>query len=82
MIPNFLQYESMGSIKKAIKEADVEATYSLGVRHLRSMRMRGIGPRWIKVSGKVGHRGGRVLYPVAELEAWLAQMPGGGGRAA
>ena len=68
--------------KLNLTEREVEQTRGLGRRQLRLMRMKGCGPRWIKVSGKLGRRGGRVLYPVAALDEWLAQCPGGGGRAA
>lgn len=63
-------------------EREVSAHYGIGLRQLRLMRMRGDGPRWIKVSGRIGQRGGRVLYPLRDLEDWLASRPGGGGRAA
>jgi len=58
---------------------EVEETRGVRARQLALMRMRGDGPRWIKVAGKLGCRGGRVLYPAAALDAWLAQLPGGGG---
>jgi len=64
--------------KLNLTESEVQATRGIGVRQLRTMRMRGIGPRFIKISGSIGQRGGRVLYPVAELDAWLSQCPGGG----
>lgn len=64
--------------KMNLTEIEVEATRGIGRRQLRLMRMRGTGPRWIKISGAVGRRGGRVLYPVVALDRWLAQRPGGG----
>lgn len=64
--------------KIMLTETEVASLYSLGLRQLRLMRMRGDGPVWIKVSGRVGCTGGRVLYPSLSLEAWIASRPGGG----
>lgn len=61
-----------------LTEKEVAATRGIGIRQLRLMRMRGIGPRWIKISGRIGETGGRVLYPVASLDAWIGSCPGGG----
>jgi len=70
--------KSMQAVKKNFTEIEVSNEYGIGIRQLRYMRMRGDGPRWLKVSGQVGRRGGRVLYPVADLDRWLASRPGGG----
>lgn len=65
--------------KKNLTEREVEATYGIRSRHLRLMRARNTGPRYLKISGGLGKRGGRILYPVAELEGWLGRCPTGGG---
>ena len=64
--------------KMNLSEREVNARYGLGLRHLRGMRLRNDGPRFIKVSGQIGKRGGRVLYPVSDLERWLLEFPSGG----
>jgi len=64
--------------KNHVTETEASVIYGIGIRQFRNMRMRGDGPPWKKVSGQVGKRGGRVLYPVADLEAWLQSRPGGG----
>lgn len=64
--------------KRYLNESEVEAAFGLGVRFLRACRMRGDGPPWKKVSGRLGERGGRVLYPAAGVEAWIDRQPGGG----
>ncbi len=61
-----------------LSEKEVAATRGIGLRQLRLMRMRGVGPRYIKISGRIGETGGRVLYPVADLDAWLQSCPSGG----
>jgi len=64
--------------KNNLCESEVCAIYGIGVRQLRLMRMRGEGPRWLKVSGSIGKTGGRILYPLADLLAWLDSRPSGG----
>jgi hypothetical protein len=64
--------------KLNLTEREVELTRGIGMKQLRHMRARGDGPPWKKISGQVGVRGGRVLYPVVELDAWFASRPGGG----
>jgi hypothetical protein len=66
--------------KKNLSEREVNEHYGLGRRQLRMMRMRGTGPLFIKTSGQIGKRGGRILYPVADLESWIGSRPSGGGR--
>jgi len=66
--------------KLYLNEREVSARYGVGVRQLRMMRLRNKGPRYIKVSGGLGKRGSRVLYPSADVDAWLAGCPAGGGR--
>ena len=61
-----------------ITEREVAAVYGLGIRQLRLMRLRGTGPRWIKVSGEIGRSGGRILYPREAVETWLLSRPSGG----
>jgi hypothetical protein len=68
--------------KQNLTEREVSEIYRIGTRQLRLMRLRGKGPRFLKVSGQLGHSGGRILYPVADLEAWLASRPSGGERVA
>jgi hypothetical protein len=65
--------------KLNLTEREVEASRGIGRRQLRRLRMQpGKGPKWLKVSGEIGRRGGRVLYPAADLDQWLAQRPSGG----
>jgi hypothetical protein len=59
-------------------EQQVSARFAIGIRHLRMMRARGTGPRFTKVSGRLGHSGGRIIYRVADVKEWLAGLPSGG----
>lgn len=70
------------SPKKFLSEREVHGEYGLGTRFLRRRRMRNAGPPFVKVSGQLGVRGGRILYERAALEAWLASQPVGGGETA
>lgn len=49
-----------------LRPNQVESLYGLSRKFLAHARGRGDGPPFCKPSGKL------VLYPVAELEAWLA----------
>ena len=51
--------------KSHITESEAATIFGIGVRQFRNMRMRGDGPPWIKISGQIGHPGGRVLYEVS-----------------
>jgi hypothetical protein len=68
--------------KLYLTEREVWQSRGIGVQQLRIMRARGCGPRYVKVSGAIGRRGGRVLYAIEDLDRWLAQRPSGGGQAA
>jgi hypothetical protein len=70
--------KSTPTAKQYLTEQQVEEEFSLGRRYLRLCRMRGDGPPWRKYTGRLGSKGGRILYPRAELERWLASRPGGG----
>lgn len=52
----------------------VEVGARLGVAYqtLSNWRHRGKGPGWVKISGEIGRQGGKVRYPAAALEAYLA----------
>ena len=65
---------------KMLNESQIVATYGVGLRQLRAMRARGDGPKYIKVSGRIGESGGRILYPVVDFERWLESCPTGGGQ--
>ncbi len=68
------------SAAKLLTESQVAETYGLGLRMLRSLRMRNTGPRYVKVSGRLGCTGGRILYPVQALDDWINSRPSGGER--
>jgi excisionase family DNA binding protein len=53
---------------------DVEVAQYLGVSvsTVRRWRLTGGGPRWVRICGS-------VRYPFADLEAYLASLPSGGG---
>ena len=68
--------------KQNLTELEVSLEHGIGLRQLRRMRLLGIGPRFIKISGELGKPGGRILYSVAAVEEWLKSRPTGGGAAA
>ncbi len=63
---------------RLLTETQVAERYGLGLRMLRSMRMRNTGPKYVKVSGRLQCTGGRILYPVHALEEWINSRPSGG----
>jgi hypothetical protein len=66
------------ALKINLTENEVADRFGIGRRHLRLMRARGSGPRFLKVSGRLGQTGGRILYPIADFEEWLDSLPSGG----
>ena len=52
--------------KKALTPKQVEEAYGLDAGTLANLRSKGLGPEYVKV-------GGKVLYMVDKLEAWLRQ---------
>lgn len=52
--------------KKALTPKQVEEAYGLDAGTLANWRIKGKGPEYVKV-------GGKVLYMVDKLEAWLRQ---------
>ena len=52
--------------KKALTPKQVEEAYGLDAGTLANWRSKGLGPEYVKV-------GGKVLYMVDKLDAWLHQ---------
>ncbi len=50
--------------KKLLCPKDVEEIYSISIRTLANWRSLGKGPGYVKL-------GGKVLYPVYELQKWI-----------
>jgi hypothetical protein len=61
------------STKRFATPPEISALYGVGIARLRKLRMQGVGPEFTKV----GYR--TVLYDIEKFEAWLAQLPRGGG---
>lgn len=61
---------------KFIDEHQVAEMVGLSVKTLRRWRLFGRGPKYHKLNGRA------VRYEIAEIEAWVAAQPTGGGRAA
>ena len=59
-------------------EREAAAALGINVKLLRRWRMLDKGPRYIKLSGKLGQTGGRIAYPVRDLHLWLNSLPSGG----
>jgi len=65
-------------IQQYITEKQVAERFAIGLRQLRKMRVFGTGPRFTKISGAIGRTGGRVVYAIADVLAWIASRPSGG----
>ncbi|MDD2367564.1 MAG: hypothetical protein PHN84_15545 [Desulfuromonadaceae bacterium] len=57
--------EANPTVKKNLTETEASAEYGYSVHWYRRARWAGNGPRYIKI------RGGGVLYPRAELDAFF-----------
>jgi hypothetical protein len=54
-------------------EADIEQIYGIPRATLQRWRFFGKGPKWVKFMRS-------VRYKFADIEAWIAAQPSGGGR--
>lgn len=59
------------SSKVNLTTKEVEQTYGVSIAKLKRLRRDGEGPSYIKYSGRPGARGGRIVYPRAEIALWL-----------
>ena len=66
--------------KLNLTASDISDLYGISKEFLKMRRRNGDGPPWKKISGAIGKRGGRVVYPMKEFEVWLSTRPGGGER--
>jgi predicted DNA-binding transcriptional regulator AlpA len=58
-----------------LNEYQAGAVLGLGVKVLRRRRADGTGPKYVKLNGF------SIRYKLADLQAWLASQPTGGGAA-
>ena len=58
-----------GNFRLTISPAEVEQLYGIPVGTLANLRCKRRGPRFFKVQG------GKVIYRVADIEAWLFANP-------
>ena len=58
--------------KKQLTDVEIAEYLNVSVSTVRRWRLTGGGPRWVRICGC-------VRYPSAELEAFLASLPSGGG---
>lgn len=72
--------ETKTTQKRNLTERQAHEEYGIGLRQLRLMRLRGTGPTFIKISGQLGRRGGRIVYPAVAIESWLKTCPSGGAK--
>lgn len=64
--------------KKHLTDNEAAEFLNLSVNTLRRWRLDGSlgrGPRWVRLSG-----GSSIRYPLADLEAYIANSPSGGGQ--
>jgi predicted DNA-binding transcriptional regulator AlpA len=59
--------------KQQLTDIELAEYLSVSVSSLRRWRLTGGGPRWVRIGG------GCIRYPIADLEAYLAGLPCGGG---
>jgi excisionase family DNA binding protein len=71
----------MGAVTKPLATAcerrhhtdiEVAAYLDISVSTVRRWRLTGGGPRWVRI-------GTSIRYPLADLEAYVATLPSGGG---
>jgi hypothetical protein len=65
-----------------LNEREAAAALGVSVKLLRRWRMLNKGPRFVKLSGRIGSTGGRIAYPARDLYCSLESLPSGGSKAA
>lgn len=60
-----------GDTRSYLRQRQLAQRWSLSVRTLEAWRLHGKGPAWLKI-------GGRVLYPLVDVEAFEAASRRGG----
>ena len=65
-----------------LNEREAAAALGISVKLLRRWRMLDKGPRYVKLSGKLGQTGRRIAYPARDLYCWLESLPSGGSKPA
>jgi predicted DNA-binding transcriptional regulator AlpA len=61
--------------RRFLTERDLASMLSVSVKTIQGWRFRGQGPPWRKLGQG---RTAAVRYNLAEVEAWIAEQPGGG----
>ena len=65
--------QSLQATRHNLNDVEVAEYLGVSVSSVRRWRLNGGGPRWVRVGG------GSIRYPFADLEAYLASLPSGGG---
>jgi excisionase family DNA binding protein len=60
------------TVRQNLNDVEVAGYLGVSVSTIRRWRLTGGGPRWVRI-------GGSIRYPVADLEAYVARLPSGGG---
>lgn len=61
----------MASPDDMVGTAEVAVALGIAMSTVERMRRQGRGPKWTKVSGEIGHSGGRIRYKRADLDEYL-----------
>ncbi len=70
-----LAYASAINPKKhQLTDVEVAEYLNISVSTVRRWRQAGGGPRWVRLAGSSS-----IRYPIADLEAYVANSPSGGG---
>jgi predicted DNA-binding transcriptional regulator AlpA len=56
-----------------LTDIEVSQYLHVSISTVRRWRLTGGGPRWVRIGG------GSIRYPLADLEAYVASLPSGGG---
>jgi excisionase family DNA binding protein len=59
--------------KYQLTDIEVAEYLNVSVSTVRCWRLTGGGPRWVRIGGS------SIRYPLADLEAYVANSPSGGG---
>jgi excisionase family DNA binding protein len=72
-MPTITNHQPSETGRQNMNDVQVARYLGVSVSTVRRWRLTGGGPRWVRIGGS------SIRYPIADLEAYVANSPSGGG---